>query len=305
MVLKTQHPYLSALELISLAAIWGASFLFMRVGVPEFGVIAFTALRTAIAAIFLYLCLVKFQQVATLTQHWQKIFFVGIINTAIPFALFSYATLTLSAGTTSVLNATTPMFGAIVAYIWLKDKLSVSAFFGVIIGFFGVYLLVSEDIAASSSAMDTTVNNTLISALAAMLAALCYGISANYTKKYLTGIKPLTLAAGSQISATIILLPISLFFMPTRIPSFEAISSLVLLGIVCTGIAYIIFFRLISQLGPARTISVTYLIPAFGILWGSLFLDEKVSLTMLIGGVVILLGVALTTGIIKSSNKPR
>lgn len=288
----------SSIELLLLAAIWGSSFMFMRVGAPEFGPIMFTALRTGIAALFLYFCLVKYKQKEALKGRWQQIFIVGTLNTAIPFALFGYATLTLTAGTTSVLNATTPMFGAIVAYIWFKDKLSVSATFGLILGFIGVYLLVSENIHLPNSE-STGSNNVLLPTLAAMLAALCYGISANYTKKHFSGIKPLALAAGSQISATTLLIPISLFFIPDDIPNSSAIVSVILIGIICTGFAYILFFRLIAQLGPTKAISVTYLIPAFGILWGALFLGETISLTMLIGGIIILLGVALTTGLIK------
>lgn len=292
--------YQAYLELLLLAAIWGASFMFMRVGVPEFGPLVFAALRTGIAAIFLIVCLVLFKQTKALRGYWGKIFVVGALNTAFPFALFSYATLTLTAGTASVLNATTPMFGAIVAYLWLKDKLSPSATFGLFIGFLGVYLLVSDNIHfAVQTSTPTLKSNALLPTLAAMFAALCYGISANYTKKYLSSIKPLALASGSQISATIMLVPLSLFFLPETIPSTNAIGSVLLIGIICTGFAYILFFRLIAQLGPAKAISVTYLIPAFGILWGSLFLAETISLMMLIGGSVTLLGVALTTGILQ------
>lgn len=292
--------YQAYLELLLLAAIWGASFMFMRVGVPEFGPLIFAALRTGIAAIFLILCLVLFKQTKALRGYWGKIFIVGALNTALPFALFSYATLTLTAGTASVLNATTPMFGAIVAYLWLKDKLSPSATFGLFIGFLGVYLLVSDNIHfAVQTSTPALKNNALLPTLAAMLAALCYGISANYTKKYLSSIKPLALASGSQISATIMLVPLSMFFLPETLPSTNAISSVLLIGIICTGFAYILFFRLIAQLGPAKAISVTYLIPAFGILWGALFLAETISLMMLIGGSVTLLGVALTTGILQ------
>lgn len=290
----------ASIELLLLAAIWGASFMFMRVGSPEFGPIVFTTLRAGIGAIFLFSALALFKETKALQGHWRDIFVVGALNTAIPFALFGYAILTLPAGTTSVLNATTPMFGAIVAYLWLKDKLTGSATFGLVIGFIGVYLLVSENLHFDSRQLEQAPeSNVLLPTLAAMLAALCYGISANYTKKYLTGIKPLALAAGSQISATSLLLPVSIFFMPDTLPSANAIWSVLLIGVVCTGVAYILFFRLIAQLGPAKAISVTYLIPAFGILWGALFLGENISLMMLIGSGVILLGVALTTGVLK------
>ena len=290
----------ASIELLLLAAIWGASFMFMRVGSPEFGPIVFATLRTSIAAIFLIICLVLFKETNALKGRWRDIFVVGALNTAIPFTLFSFATLTLTAGTASVLNATAPMFSAIVAYIWLKDKLSLSAMFGLVIGFLGVYLLVSDNLHFDIEFTDKSVeNNALLPTLAAMLAALCYGISANYTKKNLSTIKPLALAAGSQISATTMLLPLSLFFIPETLPSSNAMWSVLLIGVICTGVAYILFFRLIAQLGPAKAISVTYLIPAFGILWGALFLGETISLMMLLGGGIILLGVALTTGVLR------
>jgi drug/metabolite transporter (DMT)-like permease len=294
----------ASIELLLLAAIWGASFMFMRVGAPEFGPIVFATLRAGIAAIFLIMCLFLFKETKALKGRWRDIFVVGALNTAIPFALFSFATLTLTAGTASVLNATAPMFSAIVAYIWLKDKLSLSAMFGLVIGFFGVYLLVSDNLHFDIEFTDKSLeNNALLPTLAAMLAALCYGISANYTKKRLCTIKPLALAAGSQIAATAILLPLSLFFIPETLPSANALWSVLLIGVICTGVAYIVFFRLIAQLGPAKAISVTYLIPAFAIFWGALFLGETISLMMLIGGGVTLFGVALTTGVLQKKIK--
>ncbi|WP_245807558.1 DMT family transporter [Cognaticolwellia beringensis] len=300
MKLISSQPNQANAELLLLAAIWGASFMFMRVGSPEFGPIVFTTLRTGIAAIFLIICLVLFKETKALKGRWRDVFVVGALNTAIPFALFSFATLTLTAGTASVLNATAPMFGAIVAYIWLKDKLSLSAMFGLVIGFIGVYLLVSDNLNIGIELTDKSLeNHVLLPTLAAMLAALCYGVAANYTKKHLSTIKPLALAAGSQIAATTMLLPLSLFFIPETLPSVNAMWSVLLIGVICTGVAYILFFRLIAQLGPAKAISVTYLIPAFGILWGALFLGETISLMMLIGGSVTLLGVALTTGVLQ------
>jgi len=136
-----------------------------------------------------------------------------------------------------------------------------------------------------------------------MLASLCYGISANITKKYLTGIKPIALATGSQVSATLVLLPISLFFIPDVMPSNSAITSVLLLGILCTGIAYVIFFRLITFLGPTKAISVTYLIPVFGLFWGVIFLSEIITSWMTLGCGFVLTGVALTTGAIKFKRK--
>lgn len=284
------------IELPLLAAIWGASFLFMKIGGSEFGPVLFMAMRTLVASLLLVTILIYKKQFTLLYKNTKNIFIVGLMNTAIPFVLFGWATLTLSAGSTSVLNATTPMFGAIVAIIWLKDKLTQSAMLGLVLGFIGVYFLMFEKLNMPQS-------KVILPTFAVMLASLFYGISANYTKKYLSNVKPLVLAAGSQISATIVLLPISLMFLPEAVPSLEAINAVIVLGIVCTGFAYIIFFRLISVLGPTKAISVTYLIPAFGLFWGALFLNEEITATMLFGCSLILFGVALTTGLISLRRK--
>ncbi len=282
------------LELILLAAIWGASFLFMRVGSPEFGPVLFMALRTLIASLFLLPLVYLKKQQLNFSGNWQKIFIGSLFNTAIPFVLFGYATLSLSAGVTSILNATTPMFAAIVAYLWFKDKLNFASILGLIIGFFGVYLLMFDKISATETAI-------IFPTIAVLLATLCYGIGANYTKHYLSNIPALTLAAGSQITASIVLLPIALFFLPDHFPSLDAINAVILLGVLCTGIAYILFFRLIANLGPAKAVSVTYLIPAFGLLWGYLFLHEQITPWIIIGSCFILLGVGLTTGLVARS----
>jgi len=279
-------------ELLLLAGIWGASFIFMRIGSPELGPFLFMALRTLTASLFLLPLVFITKKQAAFKGYKAKIFVVGIFNTAIPFVLFGYATLTLSGGLTSVLNATTPMFGAIVAYIWFRDKLTVVASFGLLVGFVGVYLLVLDKINLGQQRI-------LLPTLAALLASLCYGLSASYTKRYLSGISSTVLASGSQVAATIVLLPISFFFIPTQWPSDSAIVSVLLLGVMCTGVAYVIFFHLIANLGPSKAISVTYLIPAFGLFWGSLFLDEVITSSMIIGCGFILTGVALATGLLK------
>lgn len=280
------------LELLLLASMWGASFIFMRIGSPEFGPVLLMALRTLTASLFLLPLVFFTKKQSGFKGYKAKIFVVGLFNTAIPFVLFGYATLTLSGGLTSVLNATTPMFGAIVAYLWFREKMSISASFGLLIGFIGVYLLMLDKLTLGQE-------NILLPTLAALAASLCYGLSANYTKKYLTGISSTVLASGSQVAATIVLLPLSFYFLPDQMPSNTAIISVLLLGVVCTGIAYIIFFHLIANLGPAKAISVTYLIPAFGLFWGSLFLNEVITSSMILGCGFILTGVALATGVLK------
>lgn len=284
------------IELPLLAAIWGASFIFMKIGGPEFGPVLFMAIRTTVASLLLVPIMRLSKQHTEVNNVKLHLFTVGLLNTAIPFVLFGWATLTLTAGSTSFLNATVPMFGAIVAFLWLKEKLSSSAIIGLVIGFIGVYLLMSEKLHLPQT-------NVILPTIAVMFAALCYGISANYTKKYLSHVKPIALAAGSQVSASLVLIPISLAFIPSQMPSMSAIGSVLFIGVVCTGLAYIIFFRLIAALGPTKAISVTYLIPVFGLVWGILFLYETVTSTMLFGCTLIMLGVALTTGVVKFRRK--
>ncbi|MEM5435546.1 DMT family transporter [Paraburkholderia diazotrophica] len=298
---STMNP-VNVFQLLILAALWGASFLFIRVGVADFGVAPLMALRVGIGALFLLIVLVVRrplrESAVTLRTRALPLLVVGILNSAAPFCLFAYAEITLSAGVTSVINATTPLWGALVAFVWLKDRLSALRSVGLVIGFAGVLTLVWDQIAAptGSNASPTT---TALAAAAALGATLLYGIAASYTKKHLTGVDALTVATGTMIGATIVLLPLALASWPATAPSLKAWGSVIALGVACTGIAYMLFFHLIAVAGPARAITVTFVIPIFGILWGALFLGERVSVGMLEGCAVILVGTALATGVVK------
>jgi drug/metabolite transporter (DMT)-like permease len=298
------------LQLIVLAALWGASFLFIRVGVAEFGVAPLMALRVGIGALFLIAMLLArrpFRQtIATMRARALPLFVVGMLNSAAPFCLFAYAELTLSAGATSVINATTPLWGALVAYLWLKDRLTTTRTIGMAIGFAGVLVLVWNQIApardaaapaaaAAADAASLPVQG-LLAAAAALLASALYGVAGNFAKRHLMNVDPLTNAAGSMIAATLALAPIAFFTWPHAPVSASAWEAVLALGIGCTGIAYFIYFHLVAVAGPARAMTVTFVIPLFGILWGALFLHERVSIVMLEGCAVVLLGTALATG---------
>lgn len=289
-------------QLLILAALWGGSFLFIRVGVGDFGVAPLMALRVGIGALFLLIVLVTRRPAReaflTMRTHAGPLLVVGILNSAAPFCLFAYAELTLSAGATSVINATTPLWGAIVAFLWLKDRLSALRVAGLAIGFAGVLALVWNQIAAPQEA-GATAATTALAAAAALGATLLYGIAASYTKRRLTGVDSLTVAAGTMTGATIVLLPFAVFWWPAAPVSAVAWGSVVALGVACTGIAYMLFFHLIAVIGPARAITVTFVIPVFGILWGAVFLAERVSLGMAEACAIILVGTALATGVIK------
>jgi drug/metabolite transporter (DMT)-like permease len=290
------------IQLLILAALWGASFLFIRVGVTDFGVAPLMALRVGIGALFLFVVLLARRPAreafGTLRSRAWPLLVVGVLNSAAPFCLFAYAELTLSAGATSVINATTPLWGALVAFLWLKDRLSALRSLGMVIGFLGVLMLVWDQIATPQGSSATPAT-TALAAAAALGATLLYGIAASYTKRHLTGVDSLTVATGTMTGATILLVPIAIATWPTAPISLHAWGAVIALGVGCTGVAYMLFFHLIAVAGPARAITVTFVIPIFGILWGALFLGEQVSLGMAEGCAVILVGTALATGVIR------
>lgn len=283
------------IELIALAAIWGASFLFMRMGAAEFGPLALSMLRVGGATLFLLPLLAWQRQSGVLRTHWRAIGVVGIVNSAFPFVLFTVAALAINAGLSSIFNATAPLWGAIIGALWLKDRLSPSRMLGLAIGFAGVLFLAWDK--ASLKPGEHGVSAAV--AIAACLGAtLCYGFGANYTKRKLQGVPPLAVAAGSQLAATLVLALPGLWTWPAQVPSASAWWALAGLALLCTGVAYLLYFRLIAHVGPARAISVTYLLPVFGVLWGALFLGEAVTPTMLLGCAIILVGTSLATGVV-------
>ncbi|WP_244813838.1 DMT family transporter [Caballeronia sp. Lep1P3] len=294
------------LQLIVLAAMWGASFLFIRVGVAEFGVAPLMAVRVGIGALFLVAMLLARGSFSTTLRTMRAravpLFVVGILNSAAPFCLFAFAELTLSAGATSVINATTPLFGALVAYLWLKDRLTAMRTIGMAIGFAGVLLLVFNQIAtqgAHDAASSGLPLRGMLAAGAALAASALYGIAGNFAKKYLMDVDATTNAAGSMIGASVALAPLAAMSWPATPVSAHAWGAVIALGVCCTGIAYFLYFRIVASAGPARAMTVTFVIPLFGILWGALFLDEHVSLVMLEGCAVVLAGTALATGMVK------
>ncbi len=279
-----------------LAALWGASFLFMRLAASEFGALATAGLRVGIAALFLLPILLYRRQWPALRSHLGSILFVGMLNSAIPFALLAWAVLSISTGMTAILNATVPMFGALVAWMWLKDRPNTPRLLGLVIGFAGVAMLAWDKASFKPGGTGWAV-------VACLVATLFYGIAASYTKRYLTGINSLALATGSQAGATLGLLVPTLWLWPATMPGLRAWGAVVGLAVLCTGIAYILYFRLIANTGPAKALAVTFLIPVFAVLYGAIALGETITLWMLLCGAVIVLGTALSTGMFSVSKQ--
>lgn len=289
-------------QLVLLGALWGASFLFMRMGAGEFGPLALVFLRVAGAALLLMPLVLLRGEGPALRQHWRVIALLGVVNTAVPFVLFTTAALVLSASLMAVFNATTPIWGALVAWAWLRERLSASRWLGLAIGLAGVVFL-SWDKAGFK--VGGAAHGSLTAAIspgwgiaACVLAAALYGIGANISRQRLTGVPPMAVAAGSQVSASVITLLPALWAWPVVTPGAAAWGSAVALAVGCTGLAYVLFYRLIANVGATKAVSVTFLIPAFALLWGWLALGEQPTGSMLLGCAVILLGTALATGLV-------
>jgi drug/metabolite transporter (DMT)-like permease len=283
-------------EFVLLAAIWGASFLFMRIGTVEFGVWATAGLRVLIATLFLLPILLIRGHSQSLREHWKLVFLVGVTNSAIPFVCFSFALQSITVGLSSLLNATVPLFGAVIAWVWLSDRPSRSRMLGLAIGFLGVAMLAWDK---ASFKPDASGLSSGWGVLACLFACICYGISASFTKKFLGGLPSLVSSTGSQLGAALALLPLTIFYWPSQEVSMKAWGAVITLGVVCSGFAYFLFFRLIERAGPAKTLSVTFAIPVFAVLYGVILLGETVTPWMVGCGLVIVLGTTLSTGMLK------
>ena len=283
-------------DLLLLGALWGASFLFMRMGAADFGPIALVFVRVAGAAAFLLPLLLLRGQGPALRQRWRQIAIVGLLNSALPFLLFTTAALVLGAALMSVFNATAPIWGALVAWVWLGDKPTRERLLGLAIGVAGV-------IGLAWGKADFKPGEHGISAAAGVAACIAatvlYGVAANYTRKYLAGVPSMAAAAGSQLSSAVFMLPLAFWAWPETNPGLTPWLAALALAVLCTGVAYVLYFRLIGSAGASTAISVTLLIPAFALAWGWLFLGEQPTPGMLIGCAVILFGTALSTGLLR------
>lgn len=297
--LRTSHsfrhrmPFSAIAELLLLAAIWGGSFLFMRLCGADFGPAPLALIRAVGASALLLPWLAWRGQFGALRRHWRAVAWLGVTNSGLPFLCFAGASLAITAGLSAIFNATTPLWGAVIAWLWLRNGLARGRVLGLAIGFAGVLWLVGDK--ASLKPGEHGVSAALAIALC-LGATLLYGYSANFTKRYLSEVPPLAQAAGSQLSAAVLLVVPAASFWPAHAPSAGAWSAALALALLCTGVAYALYFRLIARLGPANAMSVTFLIPVFAVLWGWLFLHEGLSATMVAGCAVVLLGTSLATG---------
>ena len=279
------------IRLILLSMIWGGSFLFLRVAAPEFGPLALIFVRVSLAGLVLSPILCVRENWESFQRVWRKMCVVGILNSSIPFSLLAFSTLRLEAGFTSLINATTPIFAAGVGAVWFGARLERINVIGLCVALIGVAVL-------SSDRMEFKEGGAGWAVVAALAASLSYGVSANLSKRWLAGLNVRMVAAGNLAVAGLSMAPLGLFYWPEVQPSASIWACALALALVCTAGAYLLFFRLLEDVGALGATTVTFLIPVFASVWGVWLLDERLDARMVVGMAVTLFGTALTIGLI-------
>ena len=271
--------------LTCLGALWGSAFMFIKIGTPDFGPIALVNSRLIIASFIFLPILLRKKYLPLLKPIWKHALVISISNNVIPFTLFSYASLGANSNILAILNATTAFNTMIIAYLWLDEKVSTKQIFGLSLGFLGVLILVNPQSAEA----------TLIASLSCLIASVFYSFSAVFIQKNAAKTNKLVLIGWSLVFSSIIMMPMSYFYLPTKLPSLEATLAVIWLGAISTGFAFLGWVRLIEKIGAVKTSTVAYFLPIFGIIWGNIFLDEIISTTIIVGCLVILVGIFLAT----------
>lgn len=278
--------------LVGLAAMWGASYLFIRVASPVFGPAGLMAARVLIASALLWIVLRARGGRLRLAAMWRADLALGAVNAAVPFLLIAIATLSITASLAAVLNATTPVFSAIASAIWLRKRPGAAVLLGLPVGIAGVAIVVGAGPLPITPAL-------LAGAACSLVAAACYGVGSVFARQRFAGVAPAELSFRQLFAAGVLLLPATAVAPPRGVPDAGAVLALLVLAVICTAVAYLIYFTLITRIGAVGTTSVTFLIPVFGIVWGALFLQEPLSVAQLPGILLIFLSMALVSGLIR------
>jgi drug/metabolite transporter (DMT)-like permease len=266
--------------LILLGAVWGSAFMFIKISADDFGPILLVNLRLLLAGALFLPFLLRKKYLAHFKSHFPGILILSIFSNAFPFTMFSYASLGATSNMLGILNGTTAFMTMVVAYFWLKESITPKQIFGIILGFLGILVLVNP---ANGSA-------TLGASGFALVGALSYSFSGVYIQKYQLKANKFVLIGWAMLFGGLLLTPLSFFNLPDQMPDNNAIAALLWLGIVSTGIAYLGYIRLIEQIGAVRTSTVTYLLPVFSIIWGSIFLQEKITWIIFAGFIFVMIG---------------
>lgn len=268
-----------------LGAIWGSAFIFIKIAAPEFGAIGLVQARLIIASIVFLPILLRKKYLSLIKFSWKHSLLLAVTNNAIPFTLFSFGSFGADSNILAILNSTTAFNTMIIAFFWLNEKISFKQIFGLILGFIGVIILVNPDSSSTS----------IISAFLCLIGATCYSFSTVFIQKHSQQTDKLVLIGWSIIFSAFIMIPITLLNLPPKMPSINAFTAAVWLGSVSTGLAFFGYVYLIEKIGAVKTSTVAYFLPIFGIIWGSLFLNEVITPGILLGCGTILIGVFLAT----------
>ena len=293
-------PLADLARLLLLGALWGGSFAFIRVAAPVVGPFWLAESRVAIAFVILLLLALSRGKVPALRERWRDFAIIGVVNSAVPFTLFCFAGQYIAASTAAILNATSPFFGALAAVLWVKNPLPLSKLAGMALGLAGVVMLVGWR-------PEPMTGLALAAVVACLVASMCYGIASVYAKVRMSGVPTFSTALYSQLAAAIAIAPVLPFAPVQGQITATVVANMLALAIGSTAVAYLLYFKLIANLGPTRALSVTFLIPLFGVLWGYLFLGEPLTLNMLAGGSLILGGtwLAIRGAVAATSVRPR
>lgn len=281
---RVAPAWLTPLEITLLGAIWGASFLFMRVAAPEFGAAPLVAIRLGLGALILLPFLWAARR-AFAPSLWPRLALIGAINSAIPFALFAWAAQRAPAGVGAITNSMAVLFVALIAFLFYGEKIGARRAIALVAGFVGVIVLASGKVDGAAIGLPVA---------AGTAAALLYGIGANLVKRHLAGLPATAVAAATLTCAALLSLPFAIAQWPAHAVSAKSWVSVALLGVLCTGIAFVMYYRLIARVGAPRAATTTYLVPLFGVGWAWLLLDEPLTATMAIAGALILGSVVLS-----------
>lgn len=280
------------LRLLLLGAIWGTSFMLMRIASPVLGPLLTTFIRALLGGAALY----AFARSRGIDFGWRKnariYLVIGLFNTAIPFALFAWSALYIPSAYMATMNSLAPIFTGVFGFLLLSEKMTPSRMVACFLGLFGVAVLVRV------GPTEVTLS-TVLGVLAGMGAAICYGYAATYTRMKASGLPSLATATGSQATSSLVLLPFALPGIPHAAVSmtWTVAISVIFLGVICTGLAYALFFHLISTEGASKAITVTFLVPATASIWAWLFLDEPVTMGTVAGIAIVLCATALALGV--------
>jgi len=266
--------------LTALAAIWGSAFMFIKISAVDFGPILLVTLRLLIAGLVFMPFLLRKKKRSLFKAYLPAILIIAIVSNAIPFTMFAYASLGATSNMLGILNGTTAFLTTIIAYFWLKEAVTSKQIIGLFFGFIGVLILVNP----------SNGSTTLIASLCAMIGSLCYAFNATYLQKYHSNSDKIVLIGWSMLFGGLFMIPLASFNLPNAMPDTNSILALFWLAVISTGVGYLAYVRLIDRIGAVKTATLTYLLPVFSIIWGAIFLQEKITIFILGGFIFVMMG---------------